>query len=137
MSRCLSSRRRLLKTEGFLLVEVALTVAILAVGIVFVLQAFQSSLQAGRRAELLTRAIWLAQGRFAELSLQAKEPPDELTEKSGDFPEGDSAFRWRIVAEEVEGIPSLKQVTLTISSKRSDGQCQEELTAIQELSISQ
>ncbi len=126
MCRSQSQRPR----AGFLLVEVSLTVAILSIGIIMVLQSYRSCLQAVRRTQDLSRAIWLAQEKMAEMSLLAEEA-EPLTEKEGDFLDA-PGFYWRMEPETVEENDRLKRVHLTIYRQPSDGPRWEQIPLVQE-----
>lgn len=131
---CRSSNRP--NNPGFLLLEVTLTVAVLSVGIVLVLQAFRTSLQAIRRVEDLTLATWLAQGKLAEVSLLTQEARKlEEIPLEGDFPEN-PPFHWKIEEIRLEGKdPSdrLVPVRLIVFKEEETGEGADEITVVQEL----
>lgn len=127
----LSWRNPPIRKKGFILLEVALTVSILSIGIVFVLQSYRASLQASRRIHETSQAIWLAQGTLADLAFQASNQSDPLESKEEDVP--DSPFHWTVDTEPVEETKDrLTLVRLTIWRNVPGAERQEVFTVTQE-----
>ncbi|UCB57601.1 MAG: type II secretion system protein [Candidatus Omnitrophota bacterium] len=72
--------------KAFTLIEVMLSVAILSVGLILILQGFGRSLGALRISENNLKATFVAENRFSEAQIQAKEDWDVFAEgKSEEF----------------------------------------------------
>jgi len=80
------------RRRGFILLEVLLAVAIVSTGLAAVLAAFRVSLTAARRAEDVTVATLLAEGKLAQFRAVS---PEIIGTSEGDFGESQPAYRWR------------------------------------------
>jgi hypothetical protein len=78
--------------RGYILLETLLAVAVVSTGLAAVLAGFRVSLAAARRAETVTVATLLAEGKMAELRAI---PPEIIGASEGDFGEAQPAYRWR------------------------------------------
>lgn len=105
--------------KGFSLLELVIAIAVLAVGLVGVLQVFPVGLRASQRAGMLTKAAFLAQNKIEDVKLTGfdalrEEPPRiPLSGRDGDF-------EWKLTIEkpELEGIKNpdnIRKIILTIS----------------------
>lgn len=75
----LSAKRYSLNAkQGFTLIEVMISVAILSVGLVLILQGFASCLSALRVSENNLKATFVVENKIAEAEIIAKEDWDEL-----------------------------------------------------------
>ncbi|MFA5388481.1 MAG: prepilin-type N-terminal cleavage/methylation domain-containing protein [Candidatus Omnitrophota bacterium] len=105
--------------RGFSLLELIIAIAVLAVGLIGVLQIFPIGLRASQRAGMMTKASFLAQNKIEDVKLAGFEAITELPPKiplSG----RDGDFDWSIEIDNVslEGVESgadMRKVTLTVS----------------------
>lgn len=100
LSECKNRRRWPLKNSGFLLFEVLLTVTILSVGLVLVLRAFATSLDAMQTSQEYMNATLLLEEILAGAALKGQIERGE-TEKAFSADLGD--FGYKIHSEELEG----------------------------------
>ena len=92
------------KTRGFTLVELMVSVAILAVGLAFILQGFAFSLNVLRISEDNLKATLVAENKMAELQIQAKENKDGLAGGLDEkFELGNMEYAWEIEVQPVGG----------------------------------
>lgn len=99
--------------------ELIIAIAVLAVGLIGVLQIFPIGLRASQRAGMMTKASFLAQNKIEDVKLAGFEAITELPPKiplSG----RDGDFDWSIEIDNVslEGVESgadMRKVTLTVS----------------------
>jgi prepilin-type N-terminal cleavage/methylation domain-containing protein len=105
--------------KGFSLLELIIAIAVLAVGLVGVLQIFPIGLRASQVAGMMTKASFLAQNKIEDVKLAgfdaiAELPPKiPLSGKDGDF-------EWAIKIDDislegVESSSSIKKVIVAIS----------------------
>ena len=88
---------------GFTLIEVMISVAILAVGLSLVLQGFAFSLNVLRISQDNLKATLVAENKMAELQIQIKEDSDSLTKGlDEEFESGNIEYAWEVKAEPVE-----------------------------------
>ena len=107
------------KNRGFSLLELIIAIAVLAVGLVGVLQIFPIGLRASQRAGMMTKAAFLAQNKIEDVKLAGIDAITELPPKiplSGR--EGD--FEWaikidEIVPEGVEASEDMRKITVTLT----------------------
>ncbi len=109
------------KTRGFTLVELMVSVAILAVGLAFILQGFAFSLNVQRISEDNLRATLVAENKMAELQIQAKENKDGLSGGLDEkFEFGDMEYTWEVEVEpvgwEMEEVSEAHQVLNEVSA---------------------
>jgi len=105
--------------KGFSLLELIIAIAVLAVGLVGVLQIFPIGLRASQAAGMMTKASFLAQNKIEDLKLAGFDAIAELPPKiplSG----RDGDFDWAIKIDDVslEGVESssdMRKVVVTIS----------------------
>ena len=105
--------------KGFSLLELIIAIAVLAVGLVGVLQIFPIGLRASQRAGMMTKASFLAQNKIEDVKLAGFDAITELPPKiplSG----MDGDFEWAIKIDNVslEGVESqddMRKVVVTVS----------------------
>ncbi|MCX5692896.1 MAG: prepilin-type N-terminal cleavage/methylation domain-containing protein [Candidatus Omnitrophica bacterium] len=105
--------------KGFSLLELIIAIAVLAVGLVGVLQIFPIGLRASQRAGMMTKASFLAQNKIEDVKLAGFDAIAELPPKiplSG----MDGDFEWAIKIDNVslEGVESqddMRKVVVTVS----------------------
>jgi len=106
------------KKEGFLLLEVLFTVAILSVGIVLIVQSHLVSLRAGLYSDDFFKASFLLRNKMNEV-LEQSVVESDLSE-DGSFPSPYEDFRYDLQSEEPdyeEQCEGLSEVVLTVSWK--------------------
>lgn len=105
--------------KGFSLLELIIAIAVLAVGLVGVLQIFPIGLRASQRAGMLTKASFLAQNKIEDVKLAGFDAITELPPKiplSGK--EGDLEWAVKIDDISLEGIESnsnMRKIVVTIT----------------------
>jgi len=88
---------------GFTLIEVMVSVAILAVGLALILQAFAFSLNVLRISQDNLKATLVAENKMAELQLQIKEDGDSFVKGlDEEFESGNMEYAWEVKIEPVE-----------------------------------
>ena len=83
---------------GFTLLEVMVSMAIIAIALTAVLGSQSQSVSFATEAKFSTTASLLAQGKIAEL--EARKPED-LVSESGDFGEEFPDYAWEVTVEDV------------------------------------
>ncbi|MBA4423163.1 MAG: hypothetical protein C0390_08705 [Syntrophus sp. (in: bacteria)] len=101
--------------EGFTLLEVMIAMAILAIALVSVYQSQSQSLSMASDSRFLTTASLLAQGRMAEIDAAS---PLQMANGKGDFGEAFPDYKWEMEVGDVEEIPLLKRIVLTVTNSR-------------------
>ena len=103
------------KRNGFLLLEVMLSVFIVVVGVVFVIGSFVTSIKAFKASKLYLDVLYLTEEKMWEY-----EESGEIEEgsDSGKFEDYKNA-EWNVEAEEIEGLP-LNETTVRIVLKEND-----------------
>jgi len=107
------------RARGFSLLEVMVAVSILAVALVWLVEATSRAIVAENHAKLVSTATFLARGRLVELEddLQEKGFTDDsfAKETSGDFEDkGFKRFKWTTVIDKIE-LPNTDQVQTLVS----------------------
>ena len=105
--------------KGFSLLELIIAIAVLAIGLVGVLQIFPIGLKASQRAGMMTKAAFLAQNKIEDVKLAGFDAIVELPPKiplSG----RDGDFEWAVKIEDIalEGVESsddIRKVIVTVS----------------------
>ena len=100
--------------NGFLLVEVLITVVILSAGIMFLVKAFSTSLNSAKLAADYSKAVILLENKLTEFQLDERLN-DGITSTGrsrGDFPEG---FTWVSSLSADQKFPDLAALKLTLS----------------------
>jgi len=106
------------KKRGFSLLELIIAIAVLAIGLVGVLQIFPIGLRASQRAGMMTKASFLAQNKIEDVKLAGFDAITELPPKiplSGK----DGDFEWAIKIDNIslEGVASsddMRKVVVTV-----------------------
>ncbi len=107
------------KNRGFSLLELIIAIAVLAVGLVGVLQIFPIGLRASQRAGMMTKASFLAQNKIEDIKLAGFDAIIELPPKiplSGE----DGDFEWvikidNISLEGVESSDDMRKIVVTVT----------------------
>ncbi len=103
MTLSIGNNARRTTKYGFTLIEVMVSVAILAVGLALVLQGFAFSLNVLRISQDNLKATLVAKNKMAELQLQIKEDRDSFVKGlDEEFESGDMEYRWEVKVEPVE-----------------------------------
>lgn len=105
--------------KGFSLLELIIAIAVLAIGLVGVLQVFPIGLRASQRAGMLTKASFLAQNKIEDIKLAGFDAMTELPPKiplSGK----DGDLEWAVKVDDIslEGIESnsnMRKIVVTIT----------------------
>ena len=98
------------RSEGFTLLEVMISIAILAIALLAVSNFQGSSLRASRRAEKLAVAVQLGRQKMSEKVMELEtaidkgEFPDDKSEE-GDFGEDTPGVRWMAEIKKMEAPP--------------------------------
>ena len=108
-----------MRKNGFSLLELIIAIAVLAVGLVGVLQIFPIGLRASQRAGMITKASFLAQNKIEDVKLAGFDAITELPPKiplSGK----DGDFEWNIKIDDVnlEGVENsseMRKVTVILT----------------------
>jgi general secretion pathway protein I len=98
---------------GFTLLEVMIAMAILAIALVTVYQSQSQSLSMAANSRFLTTASLLAQGRMAEID---SSNPREVVSGTGDFGEAFPDYTWQVEVGDVEELPNVKKIDLTVTN---------------------
>ncbi len=98
--------------RGFTLLEVMLAMTILAIALLAIYQSQRQSMAMAARANFLTDAALLAQGRMAQVDAANML---ELSSSRGDFGADYPQYRWELVVMDTE-IPFLKRIELTVKN---------------------
>lgn len=105
--------------KGFSLLELIIAIAVLAIGLVGVLQIFPIGLKASQHAGMITKASFLAQNKIEDVKLAGFEAITELPPKiplSGR--DGDLEWDIKIHDVELEGVEpdsDIRKITVTIT----------------------
>ena len=111
------------QTNGFTLLEVMVSVAIMSIVLVSVYRLHSQSLTMNTETRFYTQAPMLAQSKLAEMG--AGEDA-EFTDNSGEFGENFPGYTWKVSVEDVEiealGEISqdLKQIDVTVSFNENE-----------------
>jgi general secretion pathway protein I len=106
--RLKDSKTRIRGMQGFTLIEIVVALAILAVGLMVIMELFSGGQRSARVSEDVTKATWHGQTKMEEM-LMTQELTEGVTE--GTF---DSQFSWKSEVKKVT--PSLGQDDETKSS---------------------
>jgi len=116
---------------GFTLVEILVSVAILAVGSVVLCQALARGAYAVALAKRHATAYLFSISKLADLELMLRQGPLEKT--SGQFGAGRDAFVWKVDAEVSPELPQLQQLKLTVNWKQGDHIYDSELNLVRRI----
>ena len=98
---------------GFTLVEILVTLTILAAALPALLQAFTSATRNQALSDNRTTALYLLKFRMAEIEMEGY--PD-VGQESGEFGEN-TRYLWRSAVEEIESeeVENIRRVTVTVT----------------------
>ena len=108
-------RHRFGAAGGFTLLEVMIAMAILAITLVTVFQSQSQSISMATNSRFLTTASLLAQSRMAEID---QADPKVLASARGDFGDDFPGYAWQVDVGNVEEIPLLRRIVLTVTNGR-------------------
>jgi general secretion pathway protein I len=91
------------RPTGFTLIEVAIAVAILAVGLTVIIELFAGGLRLARVSEEYTKAVNYGRIKLEEMTVKSKM---EEGSEEGKF---DETFRWQVDVKKVELLPVEKK----------------------------
>ena len=103
-------RKRRSSAQGFTLLEVLVSLAILSATLITAYQVTSGALAAGQRAEAWTTAILLGEEKLRE----ATESFPEVQETHGTFTDPHEDFAWGLVVKQALH-PDAREVYLTVS----------------------
>lgn len=99
--------------DGFTLIEILITLTILAVALPALLQAFASATRNQGLSDNTTTALYLLKFRMAEVEMNGY--PD-VGQETGEFGEN-TRYQWRSVVEDIESdeVENIRRVTVTVT----------------------
>jgi len=103
-------RKRTFCTQGFTLLEVLVSLAILSATLITAYQVTSGALAAEKRAEAWTTAILLGEEKLQEVT----ETFPETQETNGTFPDPHKEYAWSLVVKQALH-PDAREVYLTVS----------------------
>jgi prepilin-type N-terminal cleavage/methylation domain-containing protein len=104
--------------SGFTLLEVVVSLAIMAVGLVAVLEAFSAASRLSLQDEYITTATRLAQSKMEEVE---KEPTITTGSQEGGFGDEFPDYSWSVEIQD-SPVDGLETVTVTVSWEGRGGQ---------------
>jgi len=109
------------KNKGFMLLEVIMSVLIIASGIVFVVRAYSTSLRASETARVLTKACFLLEEKLLELDIVGFKEGIEETQSSSPI-EGDQHYKYNLTVWSSGGEEEVKinKVNMNVEYKRGN-----------------
>ncbi len=108
--------------QGFVLAEIMVSVAILSIGLVFILQGFSYSLHVLNISENTLQAALLAEENMVEHEISSRQMRDPYFKgTSGDAVLNNLSFVWQIKVSSIEEYKNLKKILSTVSWKRGQG----------------
>lgn len=96
--------------KGFTLIEIVISMAILAIGLVGILSLFPVGFDSARRSINLTQAALYAQEKLAQIK---RDGFQDLVSKKGDF--ADPNYKWELVVSDETPAGYLKKAELTVT----------------------
>ena len=105
------------RCRGFLLVEVMVALAIIALSLSFIMVAITQSIDTVNTLRDRSYAVWIAQNKIAELRLANVIP--EVSATSGEVEYASGHWDWRAVVSET-GIENLVRVDVSVSHAGSE-----------------
>ena len=98
--------------RGLTLIEILISVAILASAVVFIMQALARGAYALSLGSNQMRAYTFASAKMADLEVALSQ--EAAIDEEGSTPSSRDQFRWRVAMSPVDDEPQLQLVTLTI-----------------------
>ena len=108
-------KRILPSREGFLLLEVMISIVIITTGILFIARSYASSKNALYRSTEIIKLSTLIGNKMFEYEVSGEIPEGEI---SGDFT-NDENYSWHISAIDTQEESDLNQVTLEVLRKQN------------------
>lgn len=102
------------KRNAFLLFEVTLTIAILSLGLVFVVRAINMSMRAAQQSFNYNKAIGLLSKKVFEIELESELGGVEKSSDEGKFSE-DERFGWKYSIKDLSEEDNLGEIDLEVS----------------------
>lgn len=103
-------------SAGIILLEVLVSISILAICIIAIFEVFISCFDAQLRSENYTKATVIAM----DLLEYGEEFPD--AESEGELDEDGRIFKWECVRNDIEGYPSLREIVMNMRWKQGKRQ---------------
>jgi type II secretion system protein I len=100
---------------GFTLLEVMIAMAILAISLVAVFHSQSQSISMASGSRFITTAALLAQSRMEEISGMDSR---QTVNGEGDFGEDFPDYAWQVTVANLEELPLLRKIVLTVTNKR-------------------
>lgn len=100
------------RREGFTLIEIITSMAVMVVGILSILALFPVGFHASRRAADFTKASLFAQEKMEEIKMKGFDAAAEET--ADDAGNTDGLFERAVTVANVSGYDNLKEVTVTV-----------------------
>jgi general secretion pathway protein I len=101
--------------DGFTLLEVMIAMAILAIALVAVYHSQSQSISMASSSRFITTAALLAQSRMEEIG---GTDPRQAVNADGNFGEDFPDYVWQVAVANVEELPLLKKIVLTVTNNR-------------------
>jgi prepilin-type N-terminal cleavage/methylation domain-containing protein len=107
------------RKKGFSLLELIIAIAVLAIGLVGVLQVFPIGLRLSQRAGMITKASFLAQNKMEDIKLAGFGAITEVPSKIA-LSGRDGDFEWvvkidNVSLEGVESISNMRKIIVTVT----------------------
>ena len=112
--------------RGLTLIEVLVSVVMLATGTVFIMHAFASAAEAHARLERQTAAWLFAVSKIDEVALALQEG-QELGDDEGTFRSGDQLFVWTVHSEPDAEDPQMLAAGITVTWQRGTDRYERQL----------
>jgi len=97
--------------KGFTLIEILISLAIIAVALPPLLRAFTHGARGQKLSANKTTALYLLKFQMAQIELEGFP---EIGEEEGEFGEG-SRYTWASSVEEVPDVEDLRKITMTVN----------------------
>ncbi len=109
--------QRVNRLRGFTLLEVMVSLAIVALSLTAVAAAMNQMIGTATTMQERTYASWIAQNKIAEMRLANVMP--EVSTSSGEVEFGNTRWIWRAVVSET-GVDNFRRIDVTVSNEGDD-----------------